>query len=492
MNISNINELEAVMESHGINSQLFGVGEAKTLENLWKELQDGETFLEIRNKTLIRKIRVVSIRVHYKTEEGQRYVIREDRQEFNDGRVRVRSFLEASVSEKLLLQETPEMGAKRALQEELQLDVIGEIQRGTSRIEEKYSQSYPGLKTIYETHLFRYDLHHDEFRKDGYEERQENKTTYFGVYRQKDLEIALSAVQTASQLLQKMQKTLNSTNIQTKQDESPVTAADLCGQVIIRKSLKKEFPEDRVFAEEDSSLLRENLKLRKVVLTSLQTVMEISEEEMMTLLEDKGNPQALRQWYLDPIDGTKGFISGEQYAIALALVKKGEVQMSVLGCPNFNQLSPLSAEIFYAIKNFGAYRIETNAKETLLSVNRTGSLNQLMSCESKNHSKNSVLPQLLKRLGIEIPPLKLDSQVKYACLASGIASLYLRIQPGWVENAWDHAAGLLLVTEAGGLVTDTRGQPLVFNGQTLEGIKGIIVSDGRYHQQILEILQQLM
>src|SRR5690606_1688037 len=82
---------------------------------------------------------------------------------------------------------------------------------------------------------------------------------------------------------------------------------------------------------------------------------------------------------------------------------------------------------------------------------------------------------------------RLDSQAKYAVVAAGEAEIYLRLtrHTGYVENIWDHAAGALVVEEAGGKLTDLNGERLDFSrGPRLEKNVGIVASNGRFHDRI--------
>jgi 3'(2'), 5'-bisphosphate nucleotidase len=87
----------------------------------------------------------------------------------------------------------------------------------------------------------------------------------------------------------------------------------------------------------------------------------------------------------------------------------------------------------------------------------------------------------------------MDSQAKYAAVARGDAALYLRLPspktPDYREKIWDHAAGVLLVEEAGGKVTDMFGKPLDFTqNSTLINNQGTVVSNGAIHSTVIEAL----
>jgi 3'(2'), 5'-bisphosphate nucleotidase len=100
---------------------------------------------------------------------------------------------------------------------------------------------------------------------------------------------------------------------------------------------------------------------------------------------------------------------------------------------------------------------------------------------------------LARALGITEPSVRLDSQAKYGVVARGDAAIYLRLpspkQPDYREKIWDHAAGSLIVEEAGGRVTDAQGAELDF-GQShrLENNRGIVASNGQLHTVILDTI----
>ncbi|NES00990.1 MAG: 3'(2'),5'-bisphosphate nucleotidase, partial [Symploca sp. SIO1B1] len=97
--------------------------------------------------------------------------------------------------------------------------------------------------------------------------------------------------------------------------------------------------------------------------------------------------------------------------------------------------------------------------------------------------------------GITTDSLRMDSQAKYGAVASGQAALYLRLPspktPNYREKIWDHAAGTIIVEEAGGRVTDMYGQPLNFSlGAKLVDNQGVIVSNGAIHETVLAALRE--
>jgi len=150
---------------------------------------------------------------------------------------------------------------------------------------------------------------------------------------------AIQAVILASKLVKQVEAEMVSPAI-TKDDRSPVTVADFASQALGGYLLANTFPNDPLVGEEDSSALRnpeEQATLEQVTGFETQYVSEGLSVDTECVCEwiDHGNGEPTeRFWTLDPIDGTKGFLRGDQYVVALALIVNGQVQVGVLGCPN--------------------------------------------------------------------------------------------------------------------------------------------------------------
>jgi 3'(2'), 5'-bisphosphate nucleotidase len=86
-------------------------------------------------------------------------------------------------------------------------------------------------------------------------------------------------------------------------------------------------------------------------------------------------------------------------------------------------------------------------------------------------------------------PLHVYSMEKYVAIARGDAEIFMKFtRAGYKEKIWDHAAGVLIIQEAGGVVTDAGGSPLDFSkGIYLEGLdRGIVACSGaRLHEKII-------
>jgi HAL2 family 3'(2'),5'-bisphosphate nucleotidase len=333
--------------------------------------------------------------------------------------------------------------------------------------------------------------------------------------------VAVHAVREAARLCQAVASEI-SPEVLAKKDKSPVTVADFGSQAMICRILAEAFPDDPVIAEEDAVELRtaENSAVLEQVLRHVRSVrsetggeagIAIDREQICRWIDHGGARQfSQRFWTLDPIDGTKGFLRREQYAVALALIVDGQVAVAALACPNlsvhFGAEQEVGAEsrgaIFHAVSGQGAHVAPArNSSSDLppvprLSVSRRDRPADARFCESveSGHSAQGDSAAVASRLGISAPPIRMDSQAKYAVVARGEADIYLRLptRADYREKIWDHAAGALIVTEAGGTVTDITGRPLEFShGRELTANRGVIVSNGPLHQPLIEAVRAL-
>jgi 3'(2'), 5'-bisphosphate nucleotidase len=118
-------------------------------------------------------------------------------------------------------------------------------------------------------------------------------------------------------------------------------------------------------------------------------------------------------------------------------------------------------------------------------------------CESveAGHSSQGDAANIAQKLGITKPSVRMDSQAKYGSIARGAGDLYLRlpVRKDYVEKIWDHAAGDLIVREAGGQVTDVVGKRLDFSiGRTLQANKGVIAAPKDVHGKVIEVVKEVL
>jgi myo-inositol-1(or 4)-monophosphatase len=174
-------------------------------------------------------------------------------------------------------------------------------------------------------------------------------------------------------------------------------------------------------------------------------------------------------WIIDPVDGTINFSRKlNEYCVSIAVSFRNQIILAVV-------YNPATHELYFAEKNKGAYlnnkkiRVsrETKMIGMLLATDNSG----IPGIRSKNY-------ELLAKICNEVRHVRIfgSGALHLAKVASGKVDIYYKMK----FNYWDYAAGLLLVQEAGGKVTD-------FNGETIKkSSKDIIASNGKIHGTILK------
>jgi len=342
-----------------------------------------------------------------------------------------------------------------------------------------------------------------------------------------EVHVALKAVHEAAQLCRAVAAEI-APEVLAKKDKSPVTVADFGSQAIICRALAEAFPDDPVIAEEDSAELREaaNAPVLDQVIRQVRRAHGEVGGSTDTLPDaadvcrwiDRGGTSRYcdRFWTVDPIDGTKGFLRGEQYAVALALIADGQVVVAALACPNLpfevppggSISSGSNGVIFWAVRGRGAHAAPCRGRGVVEPARADNSVAISVSvsvrdnpadarfCESveSGHSAQGDSAAVAAQLGMPAAPLRLDSQAKYAVVARGEADIYLRLptRADYREKIWDHASGALIVAEAGGVVTDVSGRALDFqHGRELTVNRGVIVTNGLLHGPVIEAVRAL-
>jgi len=343
-------------------------------------------------------------------------------------------------------------------------------------------------------------------------------------------QIAIDAVLKATKLCEQVQAEKVSTDTTQKNDRSPVTVADFGSQALICKAIGDAFPEDVIVAEENAQSLKQNRHLLARVTDYVNRFCKegsrhapscrpqesaVSAETVCEYI-DRGNGEVGQNfWTLDPIDGTKGFLRRDQYAVALAWIVDGEIQLGVLGCPNLpHQLARAETDtprhenltlqedvtrgcLFVAARGQGT-ALYTTTGTFLAKVHVSENAHRLAESFESTHGDSDAHSNIAKQLGLTAPPIQMDSQAKYGIVARGEASLYIRLPnpafPDYRECIWDHAAGLIVVEEAGGTVTDARGAPLNFmTGRRMVENHGIVATNGNpLHTQVLSIVSVML
>ena len=259
-----------------------------------------------------------------------------------------------------------------------------------------------------------------------------------------ELDIAIeAAIKAGNAILEIYQKDYKTS---TKNDDSPITDADLKSNEVIKNIL-------------------------------LQTKHWILSEE------DEDNSQRILQetiWIIDPLDGTSDFIdkTGE-FTVMISLIENKKPILGVIGWPTEKML-------FAAQKDSGAFKF-SNGKWEKISVTRISEVSKCRTVGSRHHLSDKE-KSFIKKLGIE-DFTSVGSSLKVGKISSGEAEAYITTTNKMKE--WDSAASYCIISEAGGKMTDMLGNDLTYNNKDVYHQNGILATNGLVHNKIIEEFKKL-
>lgn len=232
----------------------------------------------------------------------------------------------------------------------------------------------------------------------------------------------------------------------TKNDDSPITEADLKSNDIIKKILSK--TNHIILSEEDKD---DQSRLMKEII-----------------------------WIVDPLDGTSDFIdkTGE-FTVMIALVKNKKPVLGVIGWPT-------EKTIFAAQIGKGAFRY-SNDKWEKIHVTDVTELSECRAVGSRHHLSDTE-KMFIKKLGIE-DFTSIGSSLKVGKISSGEAEAYITTTNKMKE--WDSAASYCIISEAGGKMTDMYGNDISYNNKVVNHQNGILVTNGLVHEKIINEFKKL-
>jgi HAL2 family 3'(2'),5'-bisphosphate nucleotidase len=354
--------------------------------------------------------------------------------------------------------------------------------------------------------------------------------------RREDVMVAIDAVRRACYITAQLQPDRSDEKdigMVSKADLSPVTVADFAVQGLILKLLNDTYPDDGFIAE-DSTLCHLVASATNLDPTSVMNAIDLGKSykvwENMDPTKQQQQQRPSRVWVLDPIDGTKGFLRGRtnggQYAIALALLNEhGIPVIGVLGCPNlptnrdderyrwydeetFETNQESRGCIFAASRGGGCYQLQLHSTSTKcqrihVTTDTDRSVEDARFCIGVERYSDALgyciaMAKCIHGLERALDPhsgdiirsRRMDSQAKHGVLARGGAELYARLpKPGYVEWIWDHAAGNVVIEEAGGQMSDVLGRPIDFSlgAQLSPDVHGVFVSaGGKFHPALVD------
>lgn len=213
--------------------------------------------------------------------------------------------------------------------------------------------------------------------------------------------------------------------VTAKADDSPVTAADLAAHHVLVDGLTALDPSIAVLSEEDANIAQHV------------------------------RAGWTRWWLVDPLDGTKEFISGsEEFTVNVALIEHGRVVFGVVSMPT-------SGRCYYGGAGIGAWRADGEQIKPIRVRTVVPAGESLTVVASRRHSspeQEALLAGLREHLG-ELTLTSVGSSLKFCLLAEGAADCYPRLAP---TSQWDTAAAQGVLEGAGGVVLQLDGQPFTY------------------------------
>ena len=269
---------------------------------------------------------------------------------------------------------------------------------------------------------------------------------------ERELEVAVDLAKAAGKaILALYEKPLRVEQKSRDNDVEPVTQADRIANELIVNGLKAAFPSDGILAEE-----------------SVDTERRLSKS---------------RVWMVDPLDGTNGFIDGNgDFAVQIGLVEDGEPVVAVV-------YVPLSRVLYRAITGQGTW-IERPQRETeRAAVSDRQTVATMRLAASRSH-RSPRMNKVVQQFGFKEEVQRGSVGIKIGLLVEQQSDVYIHLSSRTKE--WDTCAPQLILTEAGGRLTDLFGRPLNYNEKDVNNRNGLVASNGASHELIIETLAPLL
>jgi 3'(2'), 5'-bisphosphate nucleotidase len=234
-------------------------------------------------------------------------------------------------------------------------------------------------------------------------------------------------------------------------DVEPVTQADTIANDLIVTGLKREFPGDGILAEES--------------------------------IDTKRRLEKSRVWMVDPLDGTNGFIDGNgDFAVQIGLAENGACVLGVV-------YQPLTGVLYRAILGAGTWIERPNFDPGQAKVSNKKELSEMRLAASRSH-RSPRMNRVVTQLGFQDEVQRGSVGIKIGLLIEQQCDVYIHLSPR--TKQWDTCAPEVILTEAGGRITDLFGYPLNYNVPDVQNRNGLVASNGVSHDQIIETLAPLL
>ena len=232
----------------------------------------------------------------------------------------------------------------------------------------------------------------------------------------------------------------------------PVTAADREASRIIVEGLERLFPNDGVLSEEEADKLEERLSRTRV-------------------------------WFIDPIDGTSGFIKKDgDFAVQIGLAENGVAVLGVVFMPARNVL-------YYGSKGKGSYAVRNGSPPIRLEVSGKTNFGDIALAVSRDH-RSPKMSQIVRDFGLRNEIERGSVGVKIGLIAEQICDLYIHLSPR--TKFWDTCGPEVILEEAGGRLTDLFGKAMRYDLSNVQNLNGILASNGTVHESAVATLKPIL
>jgi 3'(2'), 5'-bisphosphate nucleotidase len=267
-----------------------------------------------------------------------------------------------------------------------------------------------------------------------------------------ELDVAVDLARTAgAAILEQYEGPIDIEQKHFDDDSEPVTQADRIANELIVTRLQREFPNDGILAEE-----------------SVDTSRRL----------DKS-----RVWMVDPLDGTNGFIAGNgDFAVQIGLAQDGEPVVAVV-------YQPSTGVLYRAVRGEGTWIERPQLEPEKARVSDVRRFSEMRLAASRSH-RSSRMNKVVQRFGFREEVQRGSVGIKVGLLIEQQCDLYIHLSPR--TKQWDTCAPQLILTEAGGRMTDLFGEPLNYNVPDVQNRNGLVASSGAAHDLIIDTLAPLL
>lgn len=224
--------------------------------------------------------------------------------------------------------------------------------------------------------------------------------------------------------------------------------------------------------DDDSPLTEADLAANRCIMAGLERlagdIPRLSEEGADIAFEERKRWQ--RYWLIDPLDGTREFVKQNgEFTVNIALIEAGVPVLSVVHAPALDLT-------YSAAAGAGAWKQVGETLPRAVRTRRTPTDTPARILVSRSHG-NQQQEQFLARMG-DYVPMTIGSSLKFCLIAEGEADFYPRLGP---TSEWDTGAGQCVLEQAGGRVTDTAFEPLRYNTKaSLLNPHFLVIGDPEY------------